>query len=250
MRKRTAIGILFGVSLIGTLLVTMPLSFALERSGVRNAGLSWQSAQGTILNGSLTGVRIGVQPVGVVNLKLRPSALLTGSVSYEMQWAGGAGTGNGVVGLGAKRIAFEDVTANLQLDQLVGLVAEARRAGGRLTINAESVVLQNGDCLEAAGTVSTDAVTRFAASYGQAAGEFTGSLSCDGPMVLLDMSGDVGQDIATAQLRVGTAEASSLEARVEQAEPDIAAALLFYGFETDGDDVIFRQESQIGPDLN
>jgi len=223
----------------------MPLGFALNATGVSKTGLYWSSARGTVLNGTMVQAQYGAQPIGTVHLNLQLAALLKGKLRYATEWNGAAGQGTGVVDFGRSTLDVSDASMVLHLRQLVGLIDDVRQTDGSVSIRDASVTLSNGKCANAQGSVSSDVLTKFAARYDQQATAFTGTLACDGPMLLLDMAGQVGiNDMASAQLRVGTAEASSLEARVKTIEPEIATALLFYGFETDGDEVIFRREAQ------
>jgi len=51
---------LFIFSLMIFAVVMMPLGFLLEKSGANQAGFSWQTTQGGIFNGKISGARLDI----------------------------------------------------------------------------------------------------------------------------------------------------------------------------------------------
>ena len=60
--KRFGLICLFVFVLLGTLIATMPLGFAMERAGLRNAGLTWVTAKGSVFDGSTPQLIYSVTP--------------------------------------------------------------------------------------------------------------------------------------------------------------------------------------------
>ncbi|MEL6862068.1 MAG: type II secretion system protein N, partial [Pseudomonadota bacterium] len=80
--------ILFVLILIGGLVAYTPLGFVLGQSGIGGLGVGWAKTDGTLLQGRISGLYAGTQPIGDVSLKLRPLSLLTLQPSYDVQWGG------------------------------------------------------------------------------------------------------------------------------------------------------------------
>lgn len=78
-----------------------PLATVLKFSGANERGLSWASANGSVLSGSLEGVSVRGKPLGSAKLKLAPMAILGGRLQYAVDWTGEAGRGTGQVAAGS-----------------------------------------------------------------------------------------------------------------------------------------------------
>ncbi|MEL7480867.1 MAG: type II secretion system protein N [Pseudomonadota bacterium] len=245
--KRLLLFLLFVVVFFGAMILTTPLSFVLEQSGARSTGLRWDGVSGTVFNGQVSGVSFGRQPIGNVSVSIRPSDMLKGRVAYHARWSGLPSVGEATLAVGRNSVAVSDLNTTVAVEHLVGLADDVRRAGGNASISSASVTFNGRACASASGAVSTDTVSRALATYGVTGGLLSGTLSCDGPMLSLPVSGSVDTgDRIEAEMRFGFTEPSSVEARVETSSPDIGNLLAFQGFEPRDGAYVYRQEAQLG----
>lgn len=247
MTKPLFLSGLFLVVFLISVIAAVPLSFVLQKTEARQAGMSWTDVSGTVFKGSISGARFGVQPIGRIDLRLQTGSLLQGNIAYNVAWNGVPGSGTADLALGRDRVSVTDLNALIEIKELVGLANDIRRVGGVARVSAGAVRFNEGRCEEASGQVSTDALARAAAEYGQSATDLSGVLECDGPMLRIPVRGEVSVAGALqADLRVGLVEPSSLEARIETLNPELATLLVLQGFEPSGDVYLYRREAQLG----
>ncbi|MEM9670585.1 MAG: type II secretion system protein N [Pseudomonadota bacterium] len=239
--------IVFISTLLVTLITTMPLAFALDRLNLKRLGVNWASSSGTVFSGELTGVTVGAQPIGRIRLGLQPIDILGGKLSYQLDWAGQPGSGRGMLMAGRSEIAVQDVNGIINVEHLVGLASEIRRVGGRASIQSGRITFRNSSCALASGRIDTDVLARAAASFGQTGGELTGNMACDGSMLLLPLEGaSIDGDQFTARIRVGLAEPSTFESRVQTTNAELSALLSLRGFTREGDVFTYLRSAQLG----
>lgn len=242
-----ALSLLFVFVLVGALIVTMPLSFVLDRTPAKQLGVNWASAAGTIYSGTVYGVSTGPQSIGDVSVKLDPIGLIRGRVDYDVNWSGSPGSGTASLSVGRNSIALSDLNAVVDIEPLVGLANELRRIGGSASVRSGGIVFADNACVEAAGQVSTNMLARAATSYGQSGGELAGQMSCDGSMLSIPLSGVLSEgDTVDAEIRVGLSEPSSFSSDVQTTNPELSALLTFRGFERVGDRFSYNRSIQIG----
>ena len=239
------LSVLFVLVLIATLIVSAPLSYVLDKSGLRGIGLNWASAHGSVFKGEVTGLRFGPQPIGIVKLDAQFGALLKGRLKYRFELQGVAGVGVGAVTLGRNQFELSGLDAEISVSNLVGIANEVRAANGIATVQGGTLKLKNGLCETAAGEISTDLLSKFATEqYNRTAGELSGDVSCDGEMVLLQMSGALeATDTVSLHVRAGLAEVSSVQVQVQTDDPVLEAGLATYGFQAQADGYVYQQDA-------
>ena len=241
--RRFSLIFLFVVSLLMFAVVTMPLGFLLGKSGARQAGFTWQAAQGGIFNGKISGARFGAQPIGDVELAFTPSSLLRAKLGYKFQWGGPTGTGAGHIALNRSDLTISDLDADFQLAEFVYLIADIRNTNGKASIQNGVVSMNEGSCNQASGSVISDIVTKVAARYDTQASQLSGALSCDTDALQLAMEGSIAQEgKLTTKLRLDLLGASNFEANVDTRDPLLIAGLSSYGFQEGPNGVVFRDE--------
>ena len=62
--RRFLLLIIFIVVLIAGAFAMTPLGFVLTQSGARDLGVGWAKVDGTLLNGRISGLYVGTQPIG------------------------------------------------------------------------------------------------------------------------------------------------------------------------------------------
>ncbi len=247
MGRTLALGFVFLVVLVGAIVASTPLSFVMERAGAEAYGLNWREARGRVWNGRLDGLAFGAQPIGDVQLRIRPGALMSGRLSYRIDWSGPPGRGTGIVTTGAGGVALEGLRAEARVEELRGLTDVVRAAGGFVRVRADVLRFSGGRCDAARGTVATDVLANLAAAVGKSFGEIQGAIACDGAMLLIPAEAVSGAgDEFEATLRAGFAETSTLKATARTADPDFAAALSSLGFDFEDDAFVYRRQANLG----
>ena len=200
--RRLILLIVFVVVLIGALIAYTPLGYVINQSGASSAGIGWAKVDGTISKGKISGLYIDTQPLGDVNLKLRPLSLLSLSPSYDVQWGGAAGRGTGVLTLTRGALIGKDIRMQQEIGALEALSPPVRAMGGSLRVADGSFRLSRLGCEEASGTLSTDTLSTLAAQYGRQFGQISGPISCDTGAFVIEMEGrsDAGDQVCSCTI--------------------------------------------------
>ncbi|MGB3626990.1 MAG: type II secretion system protein N [Henriciella sp.] len=169
----------------------IPLGMVLNRLPLNAMGVEWTQSEGTIWDGRMSGVYLNGQPVGDVDLALRPMSLLAFAPALEVQWGGAGGRGAGVVTVrGEDRIEATDLRVEQQINALESLSNEVRSIGGIFRLSGGEVSIADGSCTAASGNVQTDTLARAAQQFGRTFSDLTGSISCENGAFSIDLSGD------------------------------------------------------------
>jgi hypothetical protein len=114
--KRTLWLVAFGVLVFaGILIVQLPATWIMPDP---KSGVTCSDVDGTIWNGTCTGLTFQQQPVGDVSWEVHPSRLLAGKLSSEVVLTRPDGTAHGNVEVGMdKNISARDIQADLPLEQ-------------------------------------------------------------------------------------------------------------------------------------
>ncbi|MEO0817237.1 MAG: type II secretion system protein N [Pseudomonadota bacterium] len=226
---------------------TVPLGFIIDRAGVAGQGVTWGQVQGTAWSGRVSNVAFGRQLVGDIDLKLRPAGLLTGTLAYDLSLSGPVAAGTAKVYAGGDRIGIEDADLSARVDQLIGLNASVRQAGGIVRLRGISLEVDRAlNCLSASGGLWTEVLANLGAEYGETLPELDGNLQCYDQMIALDLKGvsETGIDVSI-DAKVGVSDVSSFNARIGGVSGEIAQALTALGFSVSGGDFVYVRE--LGP---
>src|SRR6202011_3979371 len=114
--KRTIWLILFAVLVFaGIVVARLPASWALPGP---NSGMTCTDADGTIWNGTCTGLTVQSQPIGDLSWEVHATRLLAGKLNADVVLTRPTGTSHGNVEVGLdKKITVRDIQADLPLDQ-------------------------------------------------------------------------------------------------------------------------------------
>lgn len=240
------VGVLIGLA------VFAPLSAALKFAGVEAHGLSWSRAEGTVLDGRLTGLEASGERYGDADLKLAPAALLAGRLEYTVDWQGehGRGTGDLSVGVGGS-LAARDFNLDLDLVRLEQAALWIRQSGGRVELQGEAIRFGPGGCLSASGTARSDVLERNQEILGAGWSPMQGELRCEGAALVIPLeSENTSGTRFRAELRVAPQQPGRFDARVSGLIPrDLSFALPIAGFAPDGRDWVysFSTSDRSGP---
>lgn len=245
--RRILLLAVFLVILAGAVIALTPLGFVVGQSGIGSAGVGWAKIDGTLRKGRISGLYVGTQPIGDVNLTLRPMSLLMLRPSYDVQWGGAAGRGTGVLSLTRSALIGTEVRMQQEIGALEGLSAPVRAMGGSLRIADGAFRLTQTGCEDASGTLSTNTLSTLAAQYGREFGQIAGPISCDAGAFVIDMEGtsEAGDRVeidARASL-IGQGEFST---RVDTQDTQIIIALTQVGFVRENGQFVYRQTRSAG----
>ncbi len=234
--------ILFVLVLIGGLVAYTPLGFVLGQSGVGALGVGWAKTDGTLLEGRVSGLYAGTQPIGDVSLKLRPFSLLSLQPSYDVQWGGAGGQGTAVLTLSRSALVANDLRMRQEIGALEGLEPAVRAMGGTLDVNDGAFRITQTGCETASGTVSTNTLSTLAAQYGRQFGEISGPVDCENGEFLVALQGqsNVG-DRVEIDARAGLTGSGSFATRVQTRDTQIIIALTQIGFVRENGQFVYRQ---------
>lgn len=245
------IRVLLVVTAIGALLwfaaSQIPLGLVLNRLPLNNMGVEWTQSEGTIWDGRMSGVYLNGQPVGDVDLALRPMSLLSFAPTLEVQWGGAGGRGAGVVTVrGENRIDASDLRIEQQINALESLSNEVRSIGGIFRLGDGTVSIANGSCTSASGNVQTDSLARAAQQFGRSFSDLTGTITCEDGAFAISMSGDSPQGDSVEIDAIATLYGrSDIDVTVSTQSDEIETLLARSGFSQD--DGVWTYEYQTAP---
>lgn len=224
------LALVFLAALLVALIAMAPLRFVLDAAGGQSR-LGFVSAYGSIWQGRVYGVRLGGEPIREVRVSLQPAALLTGALSGRWTLADSriGGSGDGAIRANGdwmlRDVDAHATLARLGLDRWPGLDPRER-----VFVQIDRLVVEDGACVQAAGTLRTGALIALARVFDADGPPLVGDLSCDNGRLALDFSGE-SEDVSVRGRVVFGAQAYDWSAEVETGLADLADALAVAGFE-------------------
>lgn len=219
------------LALIWAGLSQLPLGFALRRLPLNTMGVYWTQSEGTVWNGRMMGVYLNGQPVGDVDLALRPGSLVMLRPEIELQWGGAGGRGAGVIKLDGDAIEASDLRVEQRISALESLTPELRAVGGILRLNRGSFRIENARCETATGVVQANTLALAAQQFGRDFSDLTGSISCDDGAFNIDMKGSsTAGDTIAIDAQATLYGSSVIEVVANTDDRDIETLLANVGF--------------------
>lgn len=182
-RRLWAIG---AAMLIVALVVTLPMRWALVRTGFEAAGLSARAVTGSVWHATLADAAMRGARLGDVEARLAFLPLLTGTARVVLS----GGALSGAVERGRSRSGIDGIDGTITMTGLAGLPVRA------LQFDAVDIAFVDGACRTARGRVSAVGAGLLASE-----GSLVGTPRCDGAAVLLPLVSASGQ--ARLDLKVG-----------------------------------------------
>ena len=139
--KRTVWLILFGVLVFaGIVVARLPASWVLPDP---KSGVTCADADGTIWNGTCTGLTFQQQPIGDLSWEVHASRLLAGKINVDLIVTRPAGSAHGNVETGFdKKITARDIQADLPLDRELTAALPPNFQGLRGKLHAQIAYLR------------------------------------------------------------------------------------------------------------
>lgn len=245
--RRFLLLLLFVAMLIAGVFATTPLGFVLTQSGARDLGVGWAKVDGTLLNGRISGLYVGTQPIGDFSLELRPLSLLSLKPTYDVRWGGAGGQGTAVLTLSRSALNATQIRMRQQIASLEGLDPAVRAMNGSISVNEGAVRLTQQGCESASGTLSTDTLSTLAAQYGREFGQVSGPIACDSGAFVLNMQGESqAEDRVFVDARASITGHGSFSTRVQTQDAQIIIALNQLGFQRENGEFVYRQSRGLG----
>jgi general secretion pathway protein N len=165
--KRTFWLVLFGVLVFaGIVVARLPASWVLPDP---KSGVTCTDADGTIWNGTCTGLTFQQQPIGDLSWEVHASRLLAGKINVDLDVTRPTGAAHGNVETGFdKKITARDIQADLPLDQELTSALPPNFQGLRGKLHAQIAYLRvDGQTIRAIeGVVEAHDLTDGAEPWG------------------------------------------------------------------------------------
>lgn len=206
---RARLAIIFGALLLVALVVTLPLALVLP-----NQALSARAATGTIWSGHLIDAQIGRMPLGDLNIRVNPLALLTGKVRATVTGGAGQGTITGDHGIAS-------ATARLPVAAFFAPVPLTN-----IELDNASVAFDRGRCERAEGRVRAT-FSGDIAGLSLAQG-LSGVARCESGLLLLPLVSQSAME--RFNVRIAGDGSYRAELIVRSTDPALATKLAATGF--------------------
>lgn len=229
LSKRSIFIFVTGLIVSGVLFA--PLTSVMQLAGIQKAGFEWSHISGNVLGGKIIDLEIGQQPIGDVQLRLRPAALFTGRLSYHVKVQGQVINADANLSVGIGQVGLSSLRGSAGLSHIYSIPPNLRSAGGRLSFQNVAARFQKGACRSAEGTVRSDVLIQLVESQSGDATELVGTPVCNGDMLDIPMIGSIpSRADVTMRFRLGVAETSSFSLQVDSSDPLLGAALASKNF--------------------
>ena len=179
------------VALLWFAAAQVPLGFALRKLPLNASGVQWTQSEGTIWNGRIMGVYLNGQPVGDVDVALKPLSLISFEPSMDVQWGGAGGRGAGTVTiLDEDSVEVSDLRLEQSISSLESLSPDLRAIGGTFRVSQGLIRIEGPVCESARGRLQTDTLALAARRFGRQFSDLTGTLRCSNGAFDLTLEGD------------------------------------------------------------
>ena len=200
------------------------------------------------MKGRISGFYIGTQPIGDINLELKPASLLSLRPSYNIQWGGAGGQGTAVLTLSRSGLTGQDLRMRQEIGALEGLDPAVRAMGGHLDVDEGAFEITRTGCESASGKMSTNVLSTLAAQYGRQFGAVEGPISCESGAFVLALEGSSeADDRVIIDARAALTGQGEFATRVQTQDAQIIIALTQIGFARENGEFVYRQARSIGP---
>ena len=245
---RILLAVIAILALIGFAAAQIPLGFVLRKLPLNSMGVQWTQSEGTIWNGRIMGVYANGQPVGDVDLSLKPMSLVTFKPELEFQWGGAGGRGAGTIRLlGSDSVEARDVRFQQNVAELEGLANDVRAVGGTIRMSGGAVTIEDGACRSASGNFSADTLSLAAQQFGREFSDLTGTLSCSAGAFDIDLGGEgPAGDRVTIDASATLQGQGTIDVIVETQDREVETLLANAGFSREGEAWTYRRDAPAG----
>lgn len=209
----------------------MPLRVVLNAAGMQDLGFSWAHLSGNIRSGQVTGLRLGDQVLGDLDIQWQPSRLLVGRLAYRANVRGQLMSGQTDLNVGLGGFGIKGLTGRAKLAEIVSLPLDFRRTDGILSFDNLSVDFDGSDCRNASGRANSNVLTNLVEPFGLVGSELTGEAICDGVVMSIPLRGNLNQtEDVILYIRGGGGESANIDVIINTDDPVLSGALTSRGF--------------------
>ncbi|WP_242096866.1 MULTISPECIES: type II secretion system protein N [unclassified Sphingomonas] len=187
IRLKTRPTALLGAVFVVTLVLLLPMRLALGMLGAGEQGLSARTVSGSLWSGTLRDAHFAGLPLGDLDARVSPLALLVGRARVALDSRGAARPVHGAASVSRHGFGVESMSASLPTGTLFAPLPVAG-----LDLDALTVRFRDGQCIAAEGRVR-------AALSGSVGGivlpaSVAGDARCDGGALLLPLASQAGTE--------------------------------------------------------
>lgn len=229
-------------------LARLPLSLVLSLSGAQEQGLTWSGVEGTLWDGTLSGVAFDGYPVGRVEQRTSLLALFSGRISSELRLSGAALNGEGRITLSPGKAVLRDTALLIDLGAYGIVDAFGASMRGMMRLETDRLALSAERCETGQVSLWTDTLTYSARAYGGNGFPLSGVAQCtDNGALTVSLDGAAQQGPEAAQLTATIQPSLDFLAEVTARglAGEAADGLLLYGFEQRGDGLVLIQRGNL-----
>ena len=225
---RWFLAILFSVIFLAVLVAGLPASLVARQANLKGAGFDYMRISGTLWSGEISRLHLAGQPLGEVEFRLKPAALLSGRLAYDVSIDGTAMHARGQAETGFDRnLTLRDMVADVNVQALNRLDPRLRQSPATLAVTVRELsIARDRSCRRADGGVRTDLLQSVGQRWDWAGPEMRGVLSCEQGVFSVAMSGSGADDDIRAQARFDARRAVyDVDAQVSTTNRGVAQAL-------------------------
>lgn len=239
--KANALLIALGAAVfVATLVAQAPASIIPALINLEGRGVGFTSVDGTIWRGRIENLTYKNAPIGDVDYRFSPLSILFLSPRLEVSSTGGAVRGKAAVRVGlGRRLEIDNTALDIDVAPFADRGIMGRPVQGVAQITVARIAISASGCRAADARLWTDVLDEPVQRFRGADFPMTGNVRCDGDDLIASMAGQNVDGLAQMTLRVRPNFSYELTARAEVAEEELASALRFFGFEEDGDALVY-----------
>lgn len=239
--KANALFISLGAAVfVATLVAQAPASIIPAAVNLENRGVGFTNVEGTIWNGRIENLTVRNTPVGDVSYRLSALSLLFLSPKVEILSTGGAVRGKATVSVGlGRKLNIADTALDIDLGPFAQRGIMGRPVQGVAQITISEIAVNASGCQAADARLWTDVLNEPAQRFRGADFPMAGEVRCEGDHLVASMVGQNVDGWAEMALRVRPNFSYELSARAEVAHEELITALRFFGFEDEGDALVY-----------
>ena len=228
---KTRLAILFAAAFLLFLAATLPLGVAANLLGFEKSGLSYSKAEGTIWDGTLSGVVFQGGQLGRLDISADPLALAALRLRIDWALSGGRIAGRGVFErrVGAK-VTLRDMVLDADLRGLATIVP----VSGTLFATVEEIAFGANGCEVAEAVIETNALQKTPNEFDWVGPVLTGRPQCDGPRLVLPLEGAEGNERVAIEMWIRPDFDFGTRVTIDTENMGLRTALGIMGFEDRG----------------
>ena len=208
------------------LVVLLPVKLVTSLMG---GPLATGDSFGSVWDGRIFNAYIAGDTVDRIQVQLDPLALFSGQAAGHVAISDSQMRGDAYMSLSGSQVRAQDLDLRVDLGRLSITDLPGINPQDPVYVRIQSLVLDEGDCVEASGLVQSGALVPVGQLYGVVAPEIEGYLACHEGRPAIDLAGNT-PDMSFEGRVVFDAAGYNWTLTVETQRADLAEALALMGF--------------------